>query len=127
MRLCLLILLALMGPVWACEACEAGDTEMVQAQLLFGRSVAPEPAWADFLATSVTPRFPDGLTALDGRGQWLSPRTGRISHEESSVLILLVAPAADLRARLDAVREEYKARFQQQSVGLVTSVACVGF
>ena len=119
-----LVLLTLSGPA---VACEPGLSEMVSAQLLFGRSQANDTEWADFLARSVTPRFPDGLTALDGQGQWLSPASGRISHEASTLLLVLVPAAPDLRARLEAVREEYKARFQQQSVGLVTATVCAGF
>lgn len=120
-----IVLFALLcGPA---AACDLGGTEMVQAQLLFGRSVVPDTEWADFLARSVTPRFPDGLTALDGQGQWLSPKTGAISHERSTVLLILVPMAPDLRTRLDAVREDYKTRFNQQSVGLVTTTVCADF
>jgi hypothetical protein len=120
----LLLAMVACGPT---QACELGGSEMIRAELLFGRTAAPAPDWEDFLATSVTPRFPDGLTVLDGVGQWLSPRTGRISHEASTVLLILAPPAPDLKARLDAVREDYKTRFHQQSVGLVTSVSCVAF
>lgn len=117
------LLFTMCGPARA--ACDLGGTEMVRAELLFGRASAP--GWADFLARSVTPRFPDGLTALDGQGQWRNPATGTISREASSVLVLLVPMAPDLKSRLDAVREDYKARFHQQSVGLVTSVVCTAF
>ncbi len=116
--------LGLAHPAWACDL---GGVEMVRTELLFGRTAASDADWADFLAKSVTPRFPDGLTVLDGTGQWLSPRTGAISHEASTLLLILAPPQADLKQRLDAVRDDYKARFHQQSVGLVTSVSCVDF
>jgi hypothetical protein len=79
------------------------------------------------LRQSVTPRFPDGLTVLDGRGQWRNPAGGEISREASSVLIILAPSADDLKTRLEAVRQDYKTRFRQQSVGLVTSTACADF
>lgn len=109
------------------SACDFGGMEMVRAELLFGRGSVPAAEWEDFLARSVTPLFPDGLTVLDGQGQWLSPKSGHISHEASTVLLILAMPAPDLKARLNAVREEYKSRFHQQSVGLVTSIGCVDF
>jgi hypothetical protein len=120
----LLVLLALSGPA---HACDAGDTEMVEAQLLFGRGSVSAADWADFLARSVTPRFPDGLTALDGQGQWLNPKNATISHEPSTVLLLLTPTSPDLRTRLDAVRDDYRQRFHQQSVGLVTASVCAAF
>jgi hypothetical protein len=121
-----LLVLLLVGPAWAGE-CRLGGPEMVRAELLFGRDNVPAASWADFLAKTVTPRFPDGLTVLDGHGQWLSPATGQISREKSTVLLILAPMAADLRARLDAVREAYKQRFHQQSVGLVTATVCADF
>ncbi len=120
----LLVFTMLCGPA---AACDLGGTEMVRAELLFGRGAVTDEAWADFLATNVTPRFPDGLTVLNGHGQWLSPATGRISHEASTVLLILAPKANDLKARLDAVRADYKKRFHQQSVGLVTTTACADF
>jgi hypothetical protein len=121
------LLAFLLAAATRAQACDDGGTEMIRAELLFGRTAAPQAEWDDFLATSVTPRFPDGLTVLDGTGQWLSPKTGRISHEPSTVLLILAPPAPDLKSRLDAVREDYKTRFHQQSVGLVTSTSCVAF
>ena len=56
----------------ACE--DTGGSEQLSIELLFGRSMpggqVSEPAFQDFLAGVVTPRFPDGLTVLDGYGQW---------------------------------------------------------
>jgi hypothetical protein len=105
-------------------------TQTTTAELLFGRNIGNRPgvseaAFARFLAAEVTPRFPDGLTVIDAAGQW---RDGeRIVREPSKVvLIVLKEPAAD-QARLEAVVEAYKARFRQQSVGVVLRPACVSF
>jgi len=131
MRVFLLLLLLWSSPA-SSAVCDAyGGDEMVRAELLFGRSqpggLISAADWANFLAKSVTPRFPDGLTALEGQGQWLDGKTGVITHEPSTVLLILAPVAPDLKARLDAVREDYKSRFHQQSVGLVTSTACADF
>ncbi len=57
-------------------ACPA-DRSMVQTTLYFGLS---RPAgkditaeeWQQFVDRDVTPRFRDGLTVFDARGQWLA-------------------------------------------------------
>ena len=102
----------------------------MRAELLFGLSTPTGPvtvqAFDAFLDRSVTPRFPAGLTVLDGAGRWRAP-DGRLT-QEASKLVLIVAPKApDPRTRLDAIRAEYKAQFRQQSVGLVTTPACAAF
>ncbi len=130
-HLVLILTLLMATPTYAASCDAYGGTEMVHAELLFGRSqpggLVGAEDWADFLAKSVTPRFPDGLTALDGQGQWLDSQAGTITHEPSTVLLILAPAAPDLKARLDAVRKDYIARFGQKSVGLVTSTACADF
>jgi hypothetical protein len=130
--LCLLMTLLLAaGPAAAGTCDRMGGSEQLNIQLLFGRSMpggtpVTDAAWQDFLASSVTPRFPDGLTVLDGYGQWRNA-AGSITHEPSTV-VLIIAPAADdLQTRLDAIRTEYRRRFQQDSVGLIVAPACASF
>lgn len=114
-------------------ACPDGTTQATVAEAYFGQSRrgAPditEAEWRDFLAATVTTAFPDGLTALDGRGQWRRP-DGTILSEPSKVLVLVLpgADAAAARARLRPVEEAWKARFRHQSVLTVYRGACVGF
>jgi hypothetical protein len=76
----------------------------------------------------VTPAFPDGLTVLDGAGQWRNA-AGQISREDSKVL-LLVLPGQDkaaAAARLAPVTAVWKARFAQESVLAVFRAGCAGF
>ena len=85
-----------------------------------------QAAFDAFLDRSVTPRFPAGLTVLDGAGRWQAP-DGRLTQEPSK-LVLIVAPNdPGVPARLDAIRAEYKAQFRQQSVGLVLTRGCASF
>ena len=70
--------------------------------------------------------FPDGLTVIDGGGQWRGPNDTLI--RESSKIVFLVLPKGDAGApRLNTVREAYKTRFKQDSVLLITQPACVSF
>jgi len=100
--------------------CSGSQKAWMVADLLFGRSHVSEANWARFVATEVTPRFPDGFTVIDARGQ-------KISRERSKLLMIAMPPGADHDERLQKIIEAYKARFKQQSVGLILRPACVSF
>ena len=104
---------------------------MTQAQLLFGRdiqrsAVVTDAQWRDFLDQEVTPRFPDGFSVADVSGQYRD-QSGTIVREPSKQLLILSRdPGAD-EPKLNAIREAYKRRFNQESVLLVESQVCGGF
>ncbi len=106
---------------------------MLVAELFFGRDKGAgrgvsDAEWSDFLASVVTPSFPDGLTVFDGYGQWRNPATGVIGRSPRVKIVLIaVKRAPDLAARLSAVIDAYKTRFRQQSVGLITRDSCAAF
>ncbi|MBO0710295.1 MAG: DUF3574 domain-containing protein [Acetobacteraceae bacterium] len=60
-----------------------------------GRDLAVRPhrpirqSLARFLRTIVTPRFPDGLTVLDGSGQFRNPLTGAIGSGPSRIVLIV--------------------------------------
>jgi hypothetical protein len=127
------VLLLLAGCAAAPEPCPVGASPATIAEAYFGQNVktrAPvtEAEWARFMADTVTPAFPDGLTVLDGTGQWRNA-AGQISREDSKVL-LLVLPGQDkaaAAARLAPVTAAWKARFAQDSVLTVFRQGCAGF
>ncbi len=100
-----------------------GSEPWVQTELYFGRgtddtdSEITDEQWQDFLDTEVTPRFPDGLTVLDGYGQFLNS-SGVIASEDSTVLIILAPmdPTGETSAQLDEIRDAYRVAFDQESV-----------
>jgi hypothetical protein len=84
--------------------------------------------WARFMADTVTPAFPDGLTVLDGAGQWRNA-AGQISREDSKVLVL-VLPGQDqavAAGRLAPVTTAWRTRFAQESVLTVFRTGCAAF
>jgi hypothetical protein len=112
-------------------ACPAG-TPAITAQLFFGRAIkgggaVTDAAWQEFLARSVTPRFPDGLTVLAASGQWRDPATGRISREPAMVVEIVADDSPATLAGLEAIRAAYRAAFRQESVGLVLNESCASF
>ena len=107
--------------------CSGAQKPWVVAELLFGRTRVSEASWTRFLASEITPRFPDGLTVYDAKGQWRNPETKKISRERTKVVMIAMPPAADNDARLQQIIEAYKTRFRQQSVGLILRPSCVSF
>jgi hypothetical protein len=108
------------------------EQRMLVAELFFGRAIPgrgdlTEVEWARFAADTVTANFPDGFTVFDGEGQWRDPASGRIVRERSKVVLVAAKRSADLSGRLQAVTDAYKARFRQQSVGVVTRDSCAAF
>jgi len=109
-----------------------GQHEMVVAELFFGRSIrgrAPltEDEWRDFSAQVIGPAFPDGFTSFDAEGQWRDPQTGAVVRESTKILLVAVAPSPALPGTLRAVIDDYRRRFDQKSVGLITRTECGAF
>jgi hypothetical protein len=107
--------------------CTGNRQAWMVAELLFGREHVSEARWRQFLADEITPRFPDGLTVYDARGQWRAPGGRQVTRERSKVVMIAMPPAADNDARLQQIVEAYKTRFHQRSVGLIVHPACVAF
>lgn len=103
---------------------------MARVELIFGASLrrgeVGRRAFAGFIAKEVTPRFPDGLSVFDGRGQWRDP-SGRLIREPSRLILIFYEPDARSDAEIEAIRTAYKNRFKQQSVMRVDGWACVSF
>jgi hypothetical protein len=97
---------------------------MARTELFFGAERVSAAQWRDFLAREVTPRFPYGLTVLDGYGQWMAPG-GHIAKEKSHAL--LIWHGFDQSAKIDAIRTAYKKQFRQLSVMRVDGTDCVSF
>jgi hypothetical protein len=141
-KVCHIVLITAVAAVTACtfvpepshpDACIIPiGQRMLVAELFFGRNVPgqgslSEAEWRAFAAEVVTPNFPDGFTAFDGEGQWRNPATGGTSRQPTKILLVAAKRTPDLAARLSAVTESYKTRYQQQSVGLITRDSCAAF
>ena len=90
------------------------------------REVISDGDWEAFLADTITPRFPDGLSVIDVAGQG-SREDGTIERERTKVLLVLAPPGNDAMDRMNEISAEYKQRFNQNSVLRVVTEACVAF
>lgn len=93
-----------------------------RTELYFGRdkndgTLVSDEEWNKFLDEIVTPKFPAGLTVLEGNGQYRL-QNGTIVKERSKVLVLLYSPKTRLTnsRKINEIRNQYKKRFQQESV-----------
>ncbi len=114
-----------------CDAPLSGEA-FARTELFFGLSKSDgsrisELQFRRFLRDTVTPLFPEGLTALAGLGQF-KDRSGRIMREGARIVILLYPfDAAGASKNIDAIREAYKKEFEQQSVLRTDAIDCVSF
>src|SRR5262245_12591544 len=113
-------------------ACSVPLKPQQVAELLFGRKTGDrlgvsEREFLNFLDREITPRFPDGLTVYDARGQWRDQDRNRIVREPSKVVMIVLPGKPEDMPRLTEIAEAYKKRFRQQSVGIGLRPACVSF
>jgi hypothetical protein len=135
MRLALLLSSALVA---GCAAAAPGacvlptQKPMIEVDFYFGRDIArratvTEAEWEDFAAREITPRFPDGFTILDVKGQWRNPQNGAVTQEASKLVRVIAADDGNLSARVEAVSLAYRQRFHQDAVGVASTPVCAAF
>ncbi|MFF9565873.1 DUF3574 domain-containing protein [Streptomyces sp. NPDC014685] len=108
------------------SAAAAGATrgeDYIETRLFFGTERpdggpdVTDDQFMAFIDEEVTPRFPNGLTIQDGRGQWRDSN-GVIERERSYELTLLY-PASEARvrdSRIERIRDAYEKAYAQDSV-----------
>jgi Protein of unknown function (DUF3574) len=133
MTLAFVLFLAMAGrPASAHAACFESAKESLVVELLFGRNIGNrlgvyEAAFQKFLDSEVTPRFPDGFSLLDMRGQYRSEASKTIVREPGKYLLIALGDEARDVPKVREVVEAYKRRFKQQSVGIIARKSCVSF
>ncbi|RDC66236.1 DUF3574 domain-containing protein [Adhaeribacter pallidiroseus] len=105
--------------------------QWVLDRLYFGRSMpngkeVSGKDWNLFVDEVITPRFPDGLTQWEAAGQW-QEEDGVITRESTFILEIVHPEGKTDDAKLNAIIQEYKKRFQQESVLRITHPAAVEF
>jgi hypothetical protein len=100
----------------------------IRTELFFGRNKpdgteVSEEYFAGFLKEIVTPEFPDGLTVLDGIGQFRDAK-GNVIQEKAKVLVLLYSSDKRKQSnrKIELIRKCYKIQFQQESVLRMDSI-----
>ncbi len=128
-------LVTLVATLSACAStyiirCRDGDQPAIHDSLYFGTAkpdgVITSEEWAAFLESTVTPRFPHGLTSSRTSGQWRG-RDGEIVREDSHVLQIVHFNDTESEAAVREVITTYKTQFQQESVLRIRAHTCASF
>ena len=107
--------------------------DWVRSELYFGvgnedgTDAVGEAQWRAFLDREVTPRFPDGLTVLDGYGQWLFRDRDTLVRQRSKILVVLHERSPRRAADIEAIRRAWKQATKHQSVLWSQQAATVSF
>jgi hypothetical protein len=72
--------------------------------------------WHGFVESAIVPRLPDGFTILEGQGFYRSASDAAAMRENTYILMVAHRNEAEINARLATIVEDYKSRFQQESV-----------
>lgn len=109
-------------------SCPAGQSRLRTAELYFSRDLAGRPAVTDaafrkFIADEIAPRFPQGLTVLDGGPQWHGKENRRL-HDAAKVVLIAMPGDRDPASQIEAVRGAYRTRFQLDSTARIGDPAC---
>ncbi len=110
--------------------CAAPLKSAVEVNLYFGRDKpaggeVSDAEWASFLADTVTPQFPAGLTVIDARGQHRDP-AGVIGGERTKLVVVVVFDAPAHRPKVASIVDTYAKRFGQHEVFRVEQPVCAG-
>ena len=109
---------------------ELGGDLWSRTELFFGLNrpggTVTEAQFQAFVDAEVTPRFPDGLTLLAGKGQFRGA-DGAIEQEGSKLLILLYPYSRARSKAVEQIRVAYKRSFDQQSVLRTDASSCISF
>lgn len=125
-----ILVLALAGCASAPKpVCPAGQSPLRTAQLFLGAKPPAKVSNNDlrrFVDAEVTPRFPDGVTVVDGGGQWRGDEN-RMIREAAKVVLIVLPETGDPVGKVEQVRAAYRAKFGQDSVVVLLPPACVEF
>ncbi|WNZ26419.1 DUF3574 domain-containing protein [Leptolyngbya sp. NK1-12] len=94
--------------------------ELIQVDLFFGQNIGTtgqvsNRQFNQFLRDEITPRFPDGLTVYDAKGQFLDS-INRLIREPSKVVSLILEDTQANENSINQIIGTYKQKFQQESV-----------
>ena len=64
---------------------------------------------------------------LGGTETYQYDTEGRLTQEQSKLVLIVAPPGPTTRANLESIRTEYRHTFNQQSVGLTLAQVCADF
>ncbi|HEY9621828.1 MAG TPA: DUF3574 domain-containing protein [Crinalium sp.] len=101
------------------------QASLIQENLFFGRNISGSGQVSDeefetFVDTVITPQFPDGLTIVDAKGQFLDS-THTLVQEPSKLITLYVEETPANQSAIHQIIAAYAQQFHQESILQVTN------
>lgn len=94
--------------------------ELYKTELYFGQTYNGKKItagqWQLFLNNYITPKFPKGLTVVDGYGQWFSSRKNVIIKEPTKILVIIHRDSTPVEDSIERIIQAYCRIFNQESV-----------
>jgi len=123
--------MAPVSPASAAEtACAPPAKIMARVELLFGFGSTwtrvSERHWDHFVSHEISPRFPEGYSLFEGKGQWRN-KAGRVTRESSRMLLIWYDPTPEANQKIEAIRKAYKDQYRQEAVLRADGSSCVSF
>lgn len=114
-----------------CASKNICNNKMMQTTLFFGQNIpsggeVSQKKWQEFLNSEITPRFKDGLSVYDLKGQWLG-KDGKIAKENSKAVMIVYKKDKANDEKIKAIKEAYIKKFNQESVMKIDKMVCVEF
>jgi len=103
---------------------------MARVELLFGFGSTwtrvSERHWDRFVNHEISPRFPEGYSLFEGKGQWRN-KAGHITRESSRMLLIWYDATPEANQKIEAIRKAYKDQYHQEAVLRADGSSCVSF
>ena len=114
------------------QSIELNETTWVRTELFYGAGRLPhdgkiDTRWENYIDNIVTPRFPEGLTLIEGTGQWRVKPNQQPRRNRTRILILIHEDTPEKSRLVDEIRVLWKEISGQQSVLRVSQPAEVSF
>ena len=110
--------------------CPDGLETYHKVTLYFGTSypggIISDKQWSQFLDEAVTPQLSEGMTVIDTYGQWMRPDS-LIVKEPGKVIVHLFKDSNGKAAKIQKVINEFKRRFNAESVIWEEDIICASF
>ena len=87
-----------------------------------GGGAVSQRQWNAFVRDHFVVQFPHGFTIIDTTGYWRETETGATLYEAGRKVVILHEATSENEARINRIAEQYRRRFEQQSV-LISSTA----
>ena len=89
---------------------ETNQTSWMRTELYYGAGRLPtdgkpDERWENYINDVVTPRFPEGLTLLEGTGQWRVNLDEKPRRNRTRILILVHEATVEKSKLIDEIRD----------------------